>query len=148
MMQSIANMRTLAELCKSHEPLPGPLASWLAQSLQSFLDQGSSSLNEAFGVRNARGGIPWRMEASIRARDAALRELAEKHLGDQSLSAQAESIHRLSCRYGASSWRFDKDRDPMPPAYRGTPQELLWRAFKSGASMPLCTRQLRTILAT
>ena len=148
MMQSIANMRTLAELCKSHEPLPQPLASWLAESLQSFLDQKSPSLNEAFGVRNARGGIPWRMEASIRSRDAALRDLAETYLRNLSLSAQAEAIHRLSGRYGASSWRFDKDRDSMPPAYRSTPQELLWRAFKSGASMPLCTRQLRTILAS
>jgi len=60
---------------------------------------------------------------------------------------QAEAVHRLSCRYGSSSWRFDKGREAMPAAYVGTPQELIWRAFKSGAAMPLCTRQLRTILA-
>ena len=147
MMQSITNMRALAELCRSREPLPEPLASWLAQSLESFLAQKSQSLNEAFGIRNARGGIPWRMEASIRARDAALRELAERYLRHLSLSGQAEAVHRLSCRYGSSSWRFDKDREAMPAAYVGTPQGLIWRAFKSGAAMPLCTRQLRTILA-
>jgi hypothetical protein len=148
MLQSINNMRALARLCKTHEPLPEPLASWLAESLESFLDQKSPSLNDAFGVRNGRGGIPWRTEASIRIRDSALRELAGKHLAGLSLSARAESVHRLSCRYGASSWRFDKDREAMPPAYCGAPQEFLWRAFKSGATMPLCTRQLRTILAS
>ncbi|HYM17148.1 MAG TPA: hypothetical protein VEU06_01185 [Micropepsaceae bacterium] len=148
MLQSIANMRTLADLCKSHEPLPEPLASWLAESLESFLDQKSPSLNEAFGVRNARGGVPWRMEASIRARDAALRTLAETHLRNLSPSAQAEAIHRLSCRYGASGWRFDKEKDEMPASYRGGPHEFLWRAFRSGAVMPLCTRQLRTILGS
>jgi hypothetical protein len=148
MLQTIANMRTLAELCKSHEPLPEPLAAWLAESLESFLDQKSASLNDAFGVRNARGGIPWRMEASIRARDAALRALAENQFAQLSVSGQAESIRRISSRYAASSWRFDKDREEMPASYRGTAQEFLWRAFKSGASMPLCARQLRTILST
>jgi hypothetical protein len=88
------------------------------------------------------------MEASMRARDAALRELTDKHLRDLSLSARAEAVHRLSCRYGASGWRFDKERDVTPASYEGRPQEFLWRAFKSGAAMPLCTRQLRTILAS
>ncbi len=147
MLQSIVNMRALAQLCRSREPLPEPLASWLARALEAFLNQKSPSLNEAFGVRNARGGIPWHLEASIRTRDAVLRELAERHFGGLSLSARAETVHRLSCRYAASSWRFDKEREAMPVAYQGTPQELLWRAFKSRAAMPLCARQLRTILA-
>jgi hypothetical protein len=146
MLQSIHNMRTLAELCRTGEPLPDPLASWLANSLQSFLDQRATSLNDAFGIRNARGGIPWRREASIRERDAALRALAKNHLTGPSVSAQADRLHKLSLRYGASGWRFDRDREDMPPAYRGTAQEFLWIAFKSGAAMPLCARQLRTIL--
>lgn len=146
MLQTIHNMRTLAELCRSGEPLPDPLASWLADSLQSFLDQRSPSLNDAFGIRNARGGIPWRREASIRERDAALRALARNHLAGMSVSAQAERLHKLSLRYGASGWRFDRERYAMPGAYAGTAQEFLWAAFKSGAAMPLCARQLRTIL--
>src|SRR5713226_1267358 len=101
MLQSIDNMRALAELCRAGEPLPGPLASWLASSLQSFLDQRSPSLNDAFGLRNARGGIPWRVEASIRVRDAALRSLCKAHLGGLTISAQAERIHQLSVRYAA-----------------------------------------------
>ena len=146
MLQSIHNMRALAELCRAGEPLPDPLASWLADSLQSFLDQRSPSLNEAFGLRNARGGIPWRREVSIRMRDAALRALAKRHLERLSVSAQAAQLHSLSLRYGASRWRFDRDRAAMPASYLGTPQEFLWHAFKSGAAMPLCARQLRTIL--
>ncbi len=146
MLQSINNMKVLADHCVKHEPLPEALAVWLASSLQSFLDQRVSSLNEAFGICNARGGIPWRVEAGIRARNAALRKLAELHLQDLSLSAQAERIHELSVRYAASGWRFDRERREMPESYRGRAQESLWAAFKSGATMPLCVRQLRTIL--
>ena len=148
MLQSINNMRTLAQLCRAGEPLPGTLASWLASSLQSFLDQRSSSLNDAFGLRNTRGGIPWRMEASIRVRDAALRSLSKAQFAELSITAQAERIHRASVRYAASSWRFDREREEMPSPYRGTPQQFLWEAFKSGAAMPLCPRQLRTILVS
>jgi hypothetical protein len=35
----------------------------------------------------------------------------------------------------------------MPGRYRGTAKESLWRAFKSGAPMPLGERRLRSILA-
>jgi hypothetical protein len=146
MPASIENIRVLATLCRTREPLPEALASWLATSLQSFLDRRCASLNDAFGLRNARGGVPWRMEASMRERDLALRSLAERHFADLSTSAQATRIHLLSKRYEASSWRFDRTNETMPRAYTGTPHEFLWRAFKSGAAMPLGTRQLRTIL--
>ena len=122
------------------------MASWLATSLQSFLDQRSESLNDAFGVRNARGGVPWRTEAMMRSRDAALRRLARDHLGDLSITAKAARIRQLSVRYAASSWRFDRERDEMPESYEGQIHQWLWQAFKSGASMPLGVRQLRTIL--
>jgi hypothetical protein len=106
----------------------------------------TASLNDAFGIRNARGGIPWRTEVCIRRRDAALRALATTFMADLSISAQAERTHQLSSRYAASAWRFDRERQDMPASYRGTPHEMLWLAFKSGATMPLCKRQLRTIL--
>lgn len=146
-MHAINNIRMLAELCRNREPLPDAVASWLSSSLQSFLDQRSASLNDAFGVRNARGGIPWRVEASIRIRDGALRTLAAAHLSDLSKSAKAARLHQLSVRYEASRWRFDRGRQDMPATYYGTPQEFLWQAFKSGAMMPIGERQLRTILA-
>jgi hypothetical protein len=146
MPASIDNMRTVANLCRTSEPLPEPLASWLATSLQSYLDCRSESLNDAFGLRNARGGVPCRMEASMRERDRTLRALAQRHFAGLSISAQATRIRLLSVRYDASSWRFDRMQECMPKAYEGTSHEFLWRAFKSGATMPLGTRQLRTIL--
>ena len=146
MFAPIENMRTVAKLCRTCEPLPEPLASWLATSLQSYLDRRAESLNDAFGVRNARGGVTCGMEASMRARDEALRLLAAQHFSQLACSAQAEQIRRLSTRYETAGWRFDRAREAMPAAYAGTPYEFLWRAFKSGAAMPLGTRQLRTIL--
>lgn len=146
MPASIENIRTVARLCRTREPLPESLASWLATSLQSYLDHRSDSLNDAFGLRNARGGVPCRMEAAMRERDQALRSLARQHCPGLSTSAQAAQIHLLSTRYEASTWRFDRMQESMPSGYAGTPHEFLWRAFKSGAAMPLGNRQLRTIL--
>ena len=146
MLHAIDNMRIVAELCQSRQPLPEPLAAWLGDSLQAFLESRTPSLNDAFGIRNARGGIPWRTEVCMRHRDSALRSLALAFLGDLTVTRQADRIHQLSCRYAASAWRFDRERTEMPSHYRGTVQEYLWLAFKSGATMPLCTRQLRTIL--
>ena len=82
----------------------------------------------------------------MRRRDSALRSLALAFLSDLTVTRQADRIHQLSCRYAASAWRFDRERAEMPASYSGTVQEYLWLAFKSGATMPLCTRQLRTIL--
>jgi hypothetical protein len=147
MLHAIDNIRSVAQLCQTRQPLPDPLAAWLASSLQAFLDKQTPSLNDAFGIRNARGGIPWRTEICIRQRDSALRSLAATFMCGLSISAQAERIHQLSSRYAASTWRFDRERAVPPPSYTDTPHEILWLAFKSGATMPLCKRQLRTILS-
>jgi len=146
MLHSINNLRTVAELCRAGQPLPEPLAVWLGNSLRSFLEHGKGSLNDAFGLRGGQGGIPWHMEEAIRKRDAALRELRARHFQNLKPSVHVRTIHEMSCRYAASGWRFDCEREAMPDRYRGTPKEHLWLAFKSGAMMPLCVRQLRTIL--
>jgi hypothetical protein len=146
MHAAIDNLRVIAELCRTGEPLPEPLAAWLANSVHSYLESRDSSLNDAFGIRNPRGGIPWRKKASMRMRDDALRSLACSFLRTYSLSGQAERVHQLALRYAASAWRIDRERDEMPATYRGTPHAFLWSAFKSGAPMPLGERQLRTIL--
>src|SRR5262245_608463 len=101
MPHSIENIRTLAQLCRTRQPLPEALSSWLASSLQSFLDSRAESLNDAFGLRNARGGVPWRMEAAIRVRDEVLRRLAETLPAETSVSARAARIHQISLRYAA-----------------------------------------------
>jgi hypothetical protein len=119
---------------------------WLGRSLNEFLTQRCRSLDEALGLQVGRGGIPWWREEANRKRDAALRELAARHLLEHSVTAQARQVHVLSVRYAASAWRFDRDRPSMPPHYAGTPHEWLWLAFSSGAPMPIGERQLRNIL--
>ena len=146
MLQTLQNIESVAVLCRNGERIPDSLAAWLAASLQSFLDRKAPSMEEAFGIHKMRGGVSWRMEAAIRSRDMALRSLGSSMSGS-SLSARANRIHEMSQRYAASAWRFDRERSDMPLSYAGTRNELLWKAFKSGATMPLCPRQLRSILA-
>lgn len=146
MLRAIENIRQIAELCRADQKLPESLADWLADSLQQFLEHRCPTVDDAFGVRNGRGGVPWWMEVGMRVRDTALRQLAQRYLASLSVSAQSIRLHELSTRYAGSAWRFDRMHDAMPVHYPGTPSEWLWRAFKSGASMPLGERQLRKIL--
>ncbi len=147
MLPEIENLREIARCCQAGEPLDGDLSRWLGSSLDDFLSQRRSSLGEAFGLRGAQGGVPWWLEDAIRKRNAALRGLAERLCIDDSTTALARKVHRLTLRYAGTSWNRDRRCDAMPRAYAGTPKACLWRAFKSGAAMPVCERQLRSILA-
>jgi hypothetical protein len=104
-------------------------------------------MDEAFGIRAGRGGVPWRTERALRIRDAALRSLAGRLDPELSLRARARAIAQMACRYGASAWRSDQSSAEMPAAYRGTDKEDLWTAFRSGAPMPIGERRLRGIIA-
>jgi hypothetical protein len=146
MLSSIHNLREITRRCLAGEQLDDELSCWLGASLLEFLERRSPTVDKAFGLEFPRGGIPWWMEEAIRKRDAALRKLAERYLADRCLSARSRQVRILSCRYEASAWRQDRDRRDMPRRYVGTPNEYLWRAFKSGAAMPLGERQLRSIL--
>ncbi len=119
---------------------------WLGAALNDFLTHRSRSLEEALGLQFPRGGIPWWREEATRERDAALRALVARFWPGQTATAQARHVRTLSRRYAASTWRHDAKREAMPISYVGTPHEWLWRAFASGAPMPLCERQLRHIL--
>ena len=90
---------------------------------------------------------PGGAEEAIRLRDAALRELAERFVDATSLADATQIVAPMSNRYAGSAWRFDHQRDEMPTHYAGTPNEFLWRAFRSGATMPIGERQLRNIIA-
>jgi hypothetical protein len=147
MLASIHNLREISRCCLTGEQLDNELSNWLGASLVEFLERRSPTIDKAFGLEFPRGGVPWWMEEAIRKRDAALRQLAARYLADHSLSERSRQIRRLSCRYAASAWRQDRNRDEMPERYAGTPKECLWRAFRSGAPMPLSERQLRNILA-
>jgi hypothetical protein len=147
MTAQIEKLREVTRRCLSGEPLDDSLAVWLGQSLAAFLDRRSPTVDQAFGLRFAQGGVPWWREEAIRRRDAALRLLAERHHAGVAPSAQAQRICRAALRYAASAWLIDRHSPAMPPHYAGSEKELLWVAFKSGATMPICERQLRNILA-
>jgi hypothetical protein len=147
MLHEIETLREIARRCLAGQSLDDRQSKWLGDSLEKFLDQSCQTIEEALGLRTAKGGVPWWMEEAIRKRDRALCRLAELHCVEYSRSAQARLIHTLSVRYAASAWRFDRTRQALPQRYRDTPAECLWRAFKSGAAMPIGERQLRTILA-
>lgn len=147
MCTPIENIRLVADLCRAGEPLPGDIAGWLARSLEAYLDRQVTTLNDAFGVRNARGGVDWRQAACIARRDAALRALAEEQMADMGVSAKAQAINKLSKHYAATAWLHDRRSEAMPPHYKGRKMQWLWVAFKSEAPMPLCTRRLRSILS-
>ena len=146
MLIVIKNLREAAERFREGTALPQDLALWLERSLREVLEHRSPSVDEALGLRFAKGGVPWWLEEGMRVRNAALRALAERFYADGSTSARAAEILVLSERYAAANWPADSQRDEMPARYEATPKQYLWHAFKSGAPMPLGERRLRSIL--
>jgi hypothetical protein len=147
MLLVIKQLREIVECIRMGAELPEELAAWLEQALREFLDHRCSSVDEALGLRFAKGGVPWWLEEGMRIRDAALRTLAARFFSHESVNGRAMQIHALSVRFAAANWQFDRDAAAMPERYLGTPKEYLWHAFKSGAPMPLGERRLRSILS-
>ena len=147
-LDPLNNLREVLEACQAGGTVDGSLALWLATALETFIDRSCETLEEAFGLRNGQGGVSWRVAARMAVRDRALQSLARNHFHSLPVSSQAEAIHVMCQRYAASQWQFDQLSKTMPVSYRGTPREYVWRAFQSGAIMPLCARRLRSILST
>lgn len=139
-------LEEIARCCQAGEPLDPRHSYWLAEGIESYLGKAAASLEEALGLRYGRGGVPWWREKAIRERDAALRDLADEFYADLGICARSRKIATLALRYGASAWRHDRNAGDMPESYAGTPREHLWRAFRSGATMPLSERQVRNIV--
>jgi hypothetical protein len=118
----------------------------LGNSLQAYLERRSGSLEDAFGLRFPQGGVPWWREEAIRERDRAIRALAGNYFCDLSTYAKAKAIRTMANRYAATAWIRDRSLQAMPERYRGTAKVYLWRAFRSGAPMPLGLRQLQSVL--
>lgn len=72
MLASIEKLREISHRCLNDQPLDAELSNWLGNSLQEFLEHSCRTIDEAFGLRFARGGVPWWREEAIRLRDAAL----------------------------------------------------------------------------
>lgn len=146
MLVSINRLREVAHCLRSGQRLDDDLGRWLGHSLDKFLSQQSASIDEALGIKFDRGGVPWWREEAIRKRNAALQALADYLTAASCITSASREVHKLSIRYAASAWRFDRSAETMPQHYLGTAHEHLWHAFKSGAPMPIGERQLRTIL--
>lgn len=147
MLHAIDNLREIKQRCIAGEPLDMNQAQWLGAALAHFLDHRCTSMDDALGLHFAQGGMPWWREEANRARDAALRDIAQTFMRDLSKSAQAKQIAQVARRYAASAWRLDQGCDDMPAHYQDTIKQPLWLAFRSGATMPIGERQLRNILA-
>lgn len=147
MHNAIGNLKEISRRCLANQALDPELSRWLGVSLQGFLTQEFRSVDAAFGLRQPPGGVPWWREEAMWTRDTALRVLAAGRCDGWPITRKAREIRRISLRYAASAWRHDREREAMPESYAGTDKELLWRAFKSGAPMPLGERQLRSVLA-
>jgi hypothetical protein len=146
MSTTIDRLRDISILCREGGTLPPHLSGWLAAGIERFLARHVRDLGSALGLIQAPGGIPGWREDSIRQRDAALRQLARAVCPSAGVTARARRVAELLRRYASSRWRLDGARADMPTEYSGTHYEQLWRAFKSGAAMPLGERQLRSIL--
>jgi len=147
MLGNIEALHAIHSHCAGDLPLTPDLRDWLADSLRRYLEHDCDNLNEAFGVVQGHGGVPWWRERAIRQRDAALRTLSAAHFNELTVYGRAKAIAELSERYETTCWPRDQCLSEMPGRYRGTPKEHLWRAFRSEAKMPVSERRLRTLLA-
>lgn len=147
MLATIQTLREITQRCRAQVPLTPQQLDWLGGSLRDFLDRRHRTIEEAMGLRFPRGGVPWWLEEGMRVRDAELRELARRFLAGLSLTARARRVAQLARRYAAAAWLRDRGGDEMPARYRDAPEAHLFRAFKSGAAMPIGERQLRSLLA-
>ena len=129
---------------RRNEVPPPAVAKWLSEGLQTFLSKPNRSLEDVLGLRNPRGGMPWWKEEATRVRDQALRDIAAT-LGTHQ-PCPVREVKRLLDQYSRRWQRRDSALEEMPQDYRGTINELLWKAFHSQAQLPLGERQLRNIL--
>ena len=148
MSSAIQYLREIADRCLEGKPLDEELSEWLGGSIQNYLTRCCQTIDDAFGLKFPQGGIPWWREEANRARDAALRELAETFFADRSTTEKAREIATLATRYAATGWRFEEELEALPEHFEGTVRGYLWQAFKSGAVMPIGERQLRNIIGT
>lgn len=146
MLATIELLESISARCLADQPLDQGQRHWLGRVLAEYLAHRCPTIEDAMELRGDRGGIPWWREQANRKRDAALRELAARHFAQLSVTARARQLYTLGLRYAASAWRFDRERETMPPHYAGTANQWLWAAFASGAPMPIGERQLRHIL--
>ncbi len=124
--------------------------SWVADCFRNYLQGAHTgvSLEQAFGLTVGPGGNPWWREAARKARDDAIRRLADRHFGNLDLNGQADAILTAIRRYRGGCWHHDRSGDRMPESYAGTRSELLYETLRRGGGIvPESKKHLLRILS-
>lgn len=118
--------------------------------LDAYLEHAPTgmTLDQAIGVKPASGGSPWWIENSERRRDEILRAYMQRFC-----NGSPEALGGEMRSYERGQWKRDRRLPEMPPAYPGTPRELLYLAYRENESiapdgMPTSGRQLRRRLVS
>ena len=101
------------------------------------------TLDEAFGVKPGDGGEHWLTTEARDRRASALRSYCSHF--SASVMALVDAVRQYRPRWQARDRRLSE----MPAAYRGTPREFLFAAFRENAllgDMPGSAKQLRRII--
>jgi len=147
-------LRRIAEQARNGEPL-GDDGKRLADAIELWLATVNTgcTFEQALGIANERGGEGWWSKDHRAARDEAIREFFVRYTTGEFAQRLATLQSEFSF-YERRLWPADRLLPTMPDAYRGTPRELLHRAFRANESrqlakpMPLSNDQLRRILAS
>ncbi len=147
-VEPIDRLRELLELAEAGT-LGNDLGAWLSSRIRGYLDAASDghTLDAALGLAVEPGKLPWWRQAELNQRNAAFRDLAEKHFGSLELSRRADEILRAARRYRDGRWRFDRSTEFNPEKYADIRSQLLYEAFwHGGGDVPDSKRQIRRIL--
>ena len=98
MLAAINNLRAIRGRCHHGTPLDPSLSRWLAESLDRYLEHECTSIDDAPGLRQPRGGMPWWLVEAMYERDGAFRDLADLVAGDGPVSARARPGRRRAGR--------------------------------------------------
>ena len=147
-IQPIDRLRELLTVAEAGE-LGDDLGSWLSSHIRDYLENasGGRTLDAALGLAINQGEIPWWRQEELNQRNAAFRDLAEKHFGSLDLSRRADEILRAARRYRDGRWRFDRSTEFNPEKYADIRSQLLYKAFWHGhGDVPDSKRQICRIL--
>ncbi|TBY67274.1 hypothetical protein E0H46_18985 [Rhizobium leguminosarum bv. viciae] len=107
----------LADLMDVVEHLDRLLEPWarnVATRLNRFVSGETSDVAAALDLKQPRGKRAWRTVSETEARNAAIRETAQKFFPALKPKQQADELAIALRRYSASAWRFDQRMEKCP----------------------------------
>jgi hypothetical protein len=148
-MPSISTrLRRIADCARAGAPL-GDDGAWLADGIDRYLAKAREgwSLDDALCISPVSTSEAWWTKEDRERCHDQLRQL-HRTFCPGAVSQAAAEVARLIRRYASSSWKFDQGRSVCPDRYEGTPNAILFEAFKAmQGAVPGGERQLRRILS-